>query len=327
MALSPAGVAAPRILLVKTSSMGDVLHNLPVVTDIRRHIPAARIDWVVEESFALLPGLHPDVEQTLTVALRRWRKGWWGSRSEIKAACAALAGAHYDKVLDTQGLVKSALVARCTRAPKYGYDRNSAREPLASLFYDHTFAVSRERHAVARNRELAARALGYALDSPADYGIRAPELDLPWLPNAPYVVFLHATSRDDKLWAEDNWIAVGRALRGSGLRAVLPWGSDGERARAERLAAAIPNALCAPRLALTEAATLLARSRGAVGVDTGLSHLAVALDVPTVGLYVATDPGLTGLYAAERAINLGGKDHTPTVDEVLTALGEAGVHA
>lgn len=327
MALSLAGLAAPRILLVKTSSMGDVLHNLPVVTDIRRHFPAARIDWVVEETFALLPGLHPDVKQTLTVALRRWRKCWWRSRGEIRAACAALGAAPYDAVVDTQGLLKSALAARCARGPRCGFDRNSAREPLASLLYGHTFPVSRELHAVERNRQLAALALGYAPESaPADYGIRAPELALPWLPDAPYVVLLHATSRDDKLWAEENWVALGRDLREGGLRAVLPWGSEAERARAERLAAAIPDALCAPRLALTEAAALLAQSRGAVGVDTGLSHLAVALGVPTIGLYTATDPGLTGLYGGERAINLGGKDRSPAVGEVLAALGKAGVH-
>lgn len=320
------GAAAPRILLVKTSSMGDVLHNLPVVTDIRARFPHARIDWVVEESFGLLPGLHPGVEQTLTVALRRWRKGWWRARAEIRARCAQLAARQYDVVLDTQGLLKSALVARCARAPKYGYDRRSAREPLASLLYDHTYAVPRDLHAVERNRRLAAQALGYELDTPADYGIRPPELTLPWLPADPYAVFLHATSRDDKLWPEARWIALGHALHAAGLRAVLPWGSDAEQARADRLAEAIPGAVCAPRLTLTEAAALLARARAAVGVDTGLSHLAVALAIPTIGLYTATDPGLTGLYDGARAINLGGKGAIPSVEEVLSALRNAGIH-
>jgi heptosyltransferase-1 len=326
MALSPGGATAPRILLVKTSSMGDVLHNLPVATDIRRHFPGARIDWVVEESFASLPALHPAVEQTLTVALRRWRKAWWASRGEMRAACARLSAADYDHVVDTQGLLKSALIARCARAPKYGFDRRSAREPLAALLYDRTFAVPRDLHAVERNRRLAAQALGYALETAADYGIRAPELPLPWLPGEPYVVLLHATSRDDKLWAEENWIALGRALDQAGLRAVLPWGSAQEKARAERLCAAVPRAICTPRLGLDEAATLLARSRGAIGVDTGLSHLAVALGVPTVGLYVSTDPGLTGLYGGARAINLGGKGAPPAVNDVWAALAGAGIH-
>ena len=162
MAHAFADPVAPSILLVKTSSMGDVLHNFPVVTDICRHFPHAHIDWVVEESFASLPALHPCVKQTLTVALRRWRKSWWKSRGEIKAACAALSARHYDLVLDTQGLLKSALIARCAAAPKYGFDRSSAREPLSTLFYDHTFTVAKNLHAVERNRQLAAQAFGYA---------------------------------------------------------------------------------------------------------------------------------------------------------------------
>ncbi len=149
---------------------------------------------------------------------------------------------------------------------------------------------------------------------------------MPWLPAEPYVVLLHATSRDDKLWPEDGWIALGRALAQAKLRAVLTWGSAVEKTRAERLCAAIPGAVCAPRLGLDEASTLLARSRGAIGVDTGLSHLAVALGIPTIGLYVSTDPGLTGLYAGERAINLGGKGASPGVDEVLDAVRRAGMH-
>jgi heptosyltransferase-1 len=318
--------AAPSILLVKTSSMGDVLHNLPVVSDILRHFPQAQIDWVVEESFASLPGLHPGVKQTLTVALRRWRKSWLKSRGEIKAACAGLSARRYDLVLDTQGLLKSALIARCAGAPKYGYDWNSAREPLSSLFYDHTFAVAKNLHAVERNRQLAAQAFGYALDAPADYGIKPPALALPWLPTAPYAVLLHATSRDDKLWNENRWIELGQRLHQAGFSAVLPWGSDTEKLRAERLCPAIPGAVCAPRLNLPEAAAMLGQARAAVGVDTGLSHLAAALGTPTIGIYTATDPGLTGLYAGANAVNLGGKGTPPAVGEVIAALGRMGLH-
>jgi len=326
MAHAFAAPAAPRILLVKTSSMGDVLHNLPVVTDIRRHYPGAEIDWVVEENFAALPALHPGVKQILTVAIRRWRKSWWASRKEIKAMCSRLSARHYDLVLDTQGLLKSALIARCAGAAKCGFDWNSAREPLASLFYNRTFPVPRQQHAVERNRQLAAQALGYALDGPADYGLKAPELALPWAPPQPYAVFLHATSRDDKLWAEPNWVALGAQFSQAGMRIVLPWGNEAERTRAERLCGAIPGTVRAPRLKLDEAAALLGRARAAVGVDTGLSHLAAALGVPTVGLYTATDPGLTGLHAGARAVNLGGKATSPAVAEVAAALGRMGIH-
>jgi heptosyltransferase-1 len=317
---------APNIVLIKTSSLGDVLHNLPVVTDIRRHLPDARIDWVVEESFAALPALHPAVQHIIPVAMRRWRRSWWAARSEMQAVCRKLRDGHYDLALDTQGLLKSALITHCTRTERCGYDWGSAREPLASWFYDCTYSIAKDQHAVERNRQLAAAALGYSVAGTPDYGIRTPDVALPWLPDKPYAVLLHATSRDDKLWAEQNWIALGKHLHQAGVRAVLPWGSEQEKARSERLCAAIPDAVCAPRLDLNEAAALLGRARAVAGVDTGLSHLAAALDVPTVGIYTATDPGLTGLYAGARAVNLGGKAAPPTVDAVIVKFTELGVH-
>lgn len=317
---------APNIVLIKTSSLGDVLHNLPVVSDIRRHLPDARIDWVVEESFAALPKLHPEVDSVITVAMRRWRKSWWASRHEMQAVCRNLKSRHYDLALDTQGLIKSALVTHCTNTDRCGYASDSAREPLASWFYDRTFSIPKNLHAVERNRRLAAAVLGYAVDGAPDYGIRVPDIAFSWLPDRAYTVLLHATSRDDKLWDEQNWIALGRHLHQAGLVSVLPWGSEQERSRSERLAAAIPDALCPPRLKLDEATVLLGKSRAAVGVDTGLSHLAAALDIPTIGIYTATDPGLTGLYAGARAVNLGGKNTPPTVDAVIGKLTELGAN-
>jgi heptosyltransferase-1 len=138
-------------------------------------------------------------------------------------------------------------------------------------------------------------------------------------------VLLHATSRDDKLWDAQNWIALGTHLQRAGLIAVLPWGNEKEKERAARLCTAIPNSICAPQLDLAEAATLLGKARAVIGVDTGLSHLAAALNVPTIGIYTATDPGLTGLYAGNNALNLGGKAAPPTVDEVILKLTGLGI--
>lgn len=318
---------APKIVLIKTSSLGDVLHNLPVVTDICTHFPDAHIDWVVEEAFAALPALHPRVQRIIPVAIRRWRKSWLAARGEIQAVRRELRERHYDLALDTQGLVKSALITHCTHTQRCGYDWNSAREPLACLFYDAKYAVPKDLHAVERNRRLAAAALGYSVSGAPDYGIRTPDIALPWLPDKSYVALLHATSRDDKLWDEQRWIALGKQLHQAGMYAVLPWGSEQERQRAERLCAAIPDAVCPPRLNLNEAAALLGNARSVVGVDTGLSHLAAALDVPTVGIYTATDPGLTGLYAGAKAVNLGGKATPPTVDAVIVKLTELGAYA
>jgi len=307
--------------------MGDVLHNLPVVADILQHVPDANIDWVVEESFELLPALHPKVNNAISVAMRRWRKSLWQSRGEMQTACRNLRARHYDLAIDTQGLLKSALITRCTSATRCGFDRGSAREPLASLLYDRTYSVSKNQHAVERNRQLAGQALGYIPGGTPNYGIRAPDLALPWLPRESYAVLLHATSRDDKLWDEPNWIALGKHLYQAGMRAVLPWGNPQEKARSERLCLAIPEAINTPRINLNEAAAMLGHARAVIGVDTGLSHLAAALGVPTIGIYTATDPGLTGLYAGERALNLGGANTPPTVNAVIAALRTVSGHA
>ena len=311
-----------RILLVKTSSLGDVIHNLPVVSDIRRHLPQATIDWCVEESFAAIPRLHPGVAAVIPVALRRWRKTLFAGQTwrQVAAFRAHLGAMAYDDIVDTQGLVKSALIAGRARGPVSGYAADAAREPLAARFYDRRFRVDTNQHAVVRNRQLAALALGYELAGEPDYGIAAPEVIFDWLPPAPYVVFLSATSRDDKLWPEAHWIELGRQLQALGWNAVLPGGNAVERARAGRLAAAIPQAVAAPPLSIGELAALLAGARATIGVDTGLSHLAVALKTPTVALYTATDPGLTGVLGSGFFRNLGGKAQVPPVADVLAAL-------
>jgi len=314
-----------KILLVKTSSMGDLIHNLPVVSDILAHHPGAEIDWVAEESFAAIPALHPGVGTVLTVALRRWRKTPFARQTheEIRAFVRRLREKTYDIVLDSQSLLKSALIARLAYGSRAGLDRRSAREALAALFYDYTVTVEKNRHAVERNRLLAARVLGYTPDTPADYGIAVPDIALPWLMESPYAVFLHATSRDDKLWDEANWVELGGYFNGQGLRCVLPWGNPVEQARALRLAQQIPHSIAPPRLLLDEATALLARCRVAIGVDTGLVHLAAALNAPTVALYCTTEPGLTGVYAGSRAVNLGGIGNPPDVAAVIAAVAQA----
>ena len=191
---------------------------------------------------------------------------------------------------------------------------------MAARFYDRHFIVDKALHAVERNRRLAATALGYSLDTAVDYGITAPAGAFPWLPSKPYVVLLTATSRDDKLWPEDHWVALGEELAEHGLTCVLPGGSAIERERAARLAGQIAGAIAAPPLRIDELAGLLAGACGAIGVDTGLTHLAVAVKTPTVAIYTATEPGLTGVYGAGYHRNLGGKAQVPAVASVLAEL-------
>lgn len=313
-----ADIQTPHILLVKTSSLGDVLHNLPVVSDIVRHYPHAQIDWVVEEGFAALPGLHPMVRNVIQVAVRRWRGSLMSAatRSEIKKFRQTMAGLHYDIAIDTQGLFKSALLMKSVQGLRCGFDWQSARESIASLLYQRTFKVAKGQHAVERNRQLAAQALGYELSAAADYGICAP----PALVKGTYAVLLHATSRADKLWNEAGWIELGCYLHEKNIRCFLPWGNKAENERSLKLAASIPDAVAPPRLSLDEAAALLGGARAVIGVDTGLAHLAAALGVPTIGIYTMTDPALTGLYAGKCAINLGNIRCAPDTASVIAAL-------
>jgi heptosyltransferase-1 len=326
----PAADSAMRILLVKTTSMGDVIHNLPVASDIRRALPQATIDWVVEESFAEIPRLHPAVAGVIPVAVRRWRKSplapaTWREIGAFRRAVRRPAGADFfDAVIDTQGLVKSALLAAQAHGRKCGHAASSAREPLAARFYDVRFEIPKDLHAVERNRRLAAAALGYSLNGlPLDYGLThsptLPPLQAGWLPRGDYAVLLTATSRADKEWPEADWHSLGTALIAAGLRCVLPGGSELERTRAARLAQSLGNAVAAPPLNLTALAGLLAGAKLVVGVDTGLVHLAAALGRPTLALYCASDPALTGVHAATPALNLGGRAAPPAAAEAVAA--------
>ncbi|HQR60082.1 MAG TPA: lipopolysaccharide heptosyltransferase I [Methylophilaceae bacterium] len=315
----------PRLLIVKTSSLGDVIHNLPILADIRAHIPEMRFDWVVEEGFADIPALHPAVASVIPVAIRRWRRRLWAPATwrEMAAARKRIRAQRYDFILDTQGLLKSAFIASQARGVLHGQDSASAREPLAARFYREQHAVPRGQHAVQRNRLLAALALGYAMpDSPPDYGIQSPALAPDIALPSPYVVGLHATSRDSKLWPVGHWTSLGQQLSAQGLHLLLPWGSEGEYQRALAIAVAVPQAVVLPRMRLAQLAAVLAGARAAVGVDTGLAHLAVALGVPTVAVYTDTDPALTGLLAGNpaRARNLGGAGQCPPAESVLAAL-------
>lgn len=310
----------PRILFVKTSSLGDVVHNCPAVTDVARCLPQTEIDWLVEESFADVVALHPAVRRVIPVALRRWRRAWWKPTAwlEVVALRRTLRAQAYDAVIDTQGLVKSALFCALASGAKHGMDRASAREPLAARAYDVRHAIARGQHAVERNRQLTSAALGYALPPECDYGLHG-SADTQ---DARRVVLLTMSSRNDKLWPEERWSALGRALAERGLDCALPWGSAIERARCERLAAKIPGARVLPAMTLGELAQTLRGARAVAGVDTGLSHLAVALGVPAVGIYCATDPALTGLYGSPRLRNLGGAGMAPATARVLAALEE-----
>jgi heptosyltransferase-1 len=307
-----------RILFVKTSSLGDVVHNCPAVSEAARRNPGARIDWIVEEPFAAVAALHASVEHVIPIAVRRWHGALFSPRtwSEFGAFRAALRRERYDCVIDTQGLLKSALITALAQGDTHGYDRASAREPVAARFYLHRHEVTQALHAVERNRKLTAVALGYAVEGDCDYGLRVagavPE---------PRALLFTMTSRADKLWPEEHWRALGAGLAAHGLQCVLPWGNEEERRRCARIAAAIKDAVVPPHMALGELAAQIARARCVAGVDTGLTHVAAALGVPVLGIYCGSDPALTGLYGSARARNVGSAGRPPSPMEALAALG------
>ncbi|HAU5792073.1 TPA: lipopolysaccharide heptosyltransferase RfaC [Citrobacter freundii] len=289
-----------RVLIVKTSSMGDVLHTLPALTDAQQAIPGIQFDWVVEEGFAQIPSWHAAVDRVIPVAIRRWRKAWFSApiKAERKAFRDAVRLQQYDAIIDAQGLVKSAaLVTRLARGVKHGMDWSTAREPLASLFYNHKHHIAKQQHAVERTRELFAKSLGYAKpQSQGDYAIAQHFVNECNADTGHYAVFLHATTRDDKHWPEANWRELIGLLNNTGIRIKLPWGASHEEERAKRLAEGFPYVDVLPRMSLEEVARILAGAKFVVSVDTGLSHLTAALDRPNITLYGPTDPGLIGGY-------------------------------
>jgi heptosyltransferase-1 len=308
------------ILFIKTSSLGDVVHHMPAVTEARARRPDARFAWLVEQAFAPLVRLHPAVDRTIEVAARKWRSALhrpdtWRAMAAFRRALREQA---FDQVIDTQGLFfKSALLARYARGRSHGYDAQSIKERPASCLYDVRHRVPWNAHAIARNRALTGLALGYVPEGPPDYGLDRARLAEPAA--APYGVLLHATARAEKEWSQERWQALASAL-GAGTDLVVPFGNAAERARAKRIAAATPRARVPEHLPLDRVARLIAGASFAVGVDTGLLHLAAALGVPLVAIFCASEPGLTGPMGQGPIAVAGGMAAAPSVAEVLEAV-------
>jgi heptosyltransferase I len=309
-----------KILIVKTSSMGDVVHTMPTISDIKENVPNVRIDWLVEAPFAALPALHPAIRTVIPIAWRKWRKRLFAAetRAAIASARAQLKAEQYDLVLDLQGLVKSAVWASLARGPRAGYDWASAREPLASLFYAKRANVAVNQHAIARSRQLAAAHLGYVVTGEPRFGLSVPVAA--WQPKAKrYAVMITGASRPEKLWPEASWQAIAATLAARGLGLVWLWGSADEGERARRLAAAAGGEV-PPFLTVKDASAVLAGAALSVGLDTGFTHIAAAFAVPTVGIYCDHEPGLVGITGEGYVASVGGRGVVPSVDSVLREL-------
>lgn len=322
-----------NILIVRVSSLGDVVHNMPVVMDILHHHPDANIDWVVEEAYTDLVRLNPGVRNVIPFALRRWRKTLLSAptRAEIHTFYKTLRTEAYDVVLDTQGLLKTGAVMGLARVAHGGKrvglansTEGSGYEAASRIFHSMSVPVGRRTHAVLRGRLVAAAALGYTIDSPADFGLHAPDVvharAPAWLPDRPYAVFFHATARPAKQWSVANWVQIGQTLAARDMPVLLAWGNEAEKHAADHLATQLPNAQVLPKLSMMEAVTLAQRAGLAIGVDTGLTHIAAAYNRPTIELYCDSPRWKTQGDWSSNIINLGDTGSPPSVSEVQAAI-------
>jgi heptosyltransferase I len=343
------GMDTPKILIVKLSSLGDVLHTLPIVWDLRKRLPHAQIDWIVEEAY--VPLLKPlettntfrGIDRIIPLAFRRWRKSLWCSstRHEFLAMRQILQATTYDVILETQGLIKSALV--CALAKKSAHTvvaglgnatDYSGYEPLARFFYTQAVQVPKQCHAVDRARWVMCSAMDWPLIKreneppqfyPPEFVRHLPILALEDFssaandPIAKYMLCFHSTARAAKRWANESWIDLGKSLAKEGYRLVLPWGNTSERQVSESIASHIPGAIVPRAISIEEAYSLIAHAALIVGVDTGLTHVAAVFGKPTVEIYCDSPRWKTEGYWSERISNHGDIGHPPEVTEVLTA--------
>jgi len=288
-----------KVLIVKLSSMGDVICTLPSLTDAKKALGDISFDWVVEENFVEIPNWHITVDTIIPIALRRWRKQLLHTTTfhEIKTFLGTLRKNTYDHIIDAQGLIKSAVVANIASGPSSGFSLNSAREPLASYLYQHKFAISKKIHTVERIRQLFAATLNYTVPiTPPDYNITKEKLSQTNTISEKYLVFAHGASRENKCWPVEKWVELTRLAQLSGIKIKLPWGSIQELSRAKHIMELNSNVEILPKLTISEIGAILLGAQGVISVDTGFSHLAAALSIPTISLYGPTNPILGGTY-------------------------------
>jgi heptosyltransferase I len=314
-----------RILIVKVTSLGDIVQALPVVADIKRAFPGVQVDWAADEAFAELLRWSKGVDRVLCAPLRRFKKARrWSDLKAIWASISELRAYRYDTIVDIHGVYKSAIIAFLARSPRrIGYQSQDLGERGAAFAYTGRFGPRPQGNAWHGMRISAGEALGYEVDGPPIYNLQLPEpVAHPFgTQGAPVAAFFHATSKDEKKWPLTHWVAVGRELSKRGFRVVLPWGSAGERATAEQIAAQVPGATVLPPMSVTEVAQMIDTCALVVGTDTGFVHLAHALQKRTVMIFVATSPSHCGVEAPYRSTSIGDGRSVPPVSAALEAIG------
>ncbi|PCJ25450.1 MAG: lipopolysaccharide heptosyltransferase I [SAR86 cluster bacterium] len=320
-----------RVLIVKVSSLGDIIHTLPAVTDAHNARKDIVFDWVVEENFVEVPGWHPAVDKVIPIAMRRWRRNIVKTylNHEIRSFKKLLQGEHYDLVIDAQGLIKSGVISRMSKGLTIGLSNRTIREPMATLFYNKVYSVPWTEHAVDRVRQLFSRALQYEYDKDIiDYGIDVQRIGKNDSENSDSeespskkVIFLHGTTWHTKHWPEYYWRQLAHIATNSGFEVLLPWGDETEKQRAEFISEGNSKITVLGKQSLSGLANHIQQSEGVISVDTGLGHLAAALAKPTVSLYGPTNPGLSGTFG-NRQLHLNSNlNCAPCVKKVCSYTG------
>lgn len=321
-----------KLLLVKTSSMGDLIHTFPALTDLSQHRPDEyEITWLVEESFVDIAKMHPMTKEVIVIGSRRWKKNLFSPQTwrEFGTFKQAVRNQPWDLIIDCQGLFKSAMMTKLAAQkgtiPTYSYSKESIRDPFAARFYDHGFSVPKGLTAIERNRQLFSKIFNYTPAPLADFGIQHWHETSQLTPDQPFAALIHGTSAENKEWPEEKWVEIGQWLAEKGLISILFWGNPREQARAERIAKAIPKAIVMPKVSLQEAGLILSKATLIIAVDTGLAHLANTQDRPVIGLFLGSHANYAGVIPTQHnphAINLGGKGENPSVSEVIAAINQ-----
>ncbi|SRR5579883_33133 len=287
-----------HILFVKLTSMGDLIHALPAITDASKALPGISFDWVIDKNFSEVALWHPAVKNIITTEHRKWRKHPLQTlkNGEFKDFLHAIRQDSYDFVIDGQNNLKSALVSFLTKKTRHGLDKHSARESMAHFVYHKKYSIDKNLHAITRLRMLFAQIFNYPfINDQVDYGIANYAFpEVPFKLPKPYVYFVHNASWPSKLYPEKDWQQLIRMAANEKLNVVLPWGNAAEKVRAEHISQGHPNAMVLPFCTLSQHARILQESEGAICSDTGLSHLAAALNVPAVTMYGPTSTRLIG---------------------------------
>ncbi|HZZ11727.1 MAG TPA: lipopolysaccharide heptosyltransferase I [Paraburkholderia sp.] len=313
-----------RILIVKVTSLGDIVHGQPLVADLRRAFPGIKVDWAADAAFADILRWNPGIDRVLCAPLRGFKKqrSLAGLKS-IAASIGELRREKYDAVIDVHGVYKSAIISFLARSRRrYGYRNADLGETGAAFAYNRRFGPRPNLNAWDGLRKTVSETFGYTIDEAPQFGLRVPAAPLSpeAAARAPFALLFHATSSAEKKWPVGHWHAIGHRLNSLGISPLLPWGSEAEHVDAVAIAAGIPGAIVLPRLSVQAVAQHIEMSTLIVGTDTGFVHLASALGKPTVMIFTATSRRHFGIDVPGLSVSTGDEGRPASIDEVQDAI-------